>query len=139
MERRESTTLLQLKQEVDRLLETRPELSNARVLIDTEAREFHAHMIDITSIYAEDQEGFEGMGMKWVTVTPDYSMATSNPDFDESDFERIFKLTSYGFCIREQPEDLKHTESYDFLKTFSLAIHKATAASLPKRVEETCI
>ena len=87
--KREETTLLQLKQDVDKLLNERPHLADATVLIDTEARTFNAHMIDITNVYAEDDEGFEGMGRKWVTITPDYQGTTHSPmeeeipEFDE--------------------------------------------------------
>lgn len=90
--KREETTLLQLKQDVDNLLNSRPDLADATVLIDTEARTFHAHMIDVTSIYAESNEGFEAMGRKWVTITPDYHGTTHSPmeeEIPEFDEERL--------------------------------------------------
>lgn len=136
--RREETTLLQLKQEIDKILETRPELSDAVVLIDTEAREFSAHMIDVTSIYAEDKEAFEGMGRAWVTLTPDYKGAISWSQSD-ADFEKIFKKTTYGMGIDEKPEDKNHTDSYNLLKSVAHGVYRVTVASLPKHPEETCI
>ena len=137
--RRDETTLLQLKQEIDKLLEARPELADARVLIDTEAREFNVHMIDVTSIYADDQECFDGMGCgPWVTLTPDYSGAKCWAQSD-LDFEKIFKKVTYGMCINEKPEDETWAEAYSILKAVAHGVYRITTEAMPKPLEETCI
>lgn len=67
-------TLSELKQQVDLLLETRPELSDAEVLIDVEARRYNVHMTEAIRLYAEKSERFEDMDMKWVTIRPSYEL-----------------------------------------------------------------
>ena len=115
--KREETTLLQLKQDVDKLLTDRPYLADATVLIDTEARTFNAHMIDVTSIYAEDDRGFEGMGRKWVTITPDYKGTTHLLNENELEFDEArlspLQLELLDREISDAIEDLITKQSDD--------------------------
>lgn len=67
-------TLQELKIQVDNLLSERPELANADILVDTEARRFNVHMVQVESIYAEDPECFEGMDREWVTIGISYDL-----------------------------------------------------------------
>lgn len=67
-------TLQELKIQVDNLLSERPELANADILVDTEARRFNVHMVQVDNIYAEDPEAFEVMDRKWVTIGINYDL-----------------------------------------------------------------
>ena len=44
-------TLGELKSKIDQLIEKSPRAANSEVLVDTEARRFHAHYIQVENIY----------------------------------------------------------------------------------------
>jgi len=63
-------TLRELKKRIDEILEVDPTKIDAGVLVDTEARRFNAHMIDVVNIWDLDHEC--GMG-NIVYLSLDYS------------------------------------------------------------------
>lgn len=132
MERENSYTLGKLQREINKLLDERPNLEDAVVLIDTEARTFNAHMIDMTDMYAESDEVLEACGLgKFVTIKPDYTGTNIKVNGNKT-FEEIFKAIAFGMCIDEKPDDKQHTDAYNFLESFSRLVHKATLDSIEK-------
>ncbi len=49
-------SLGELKELIDSTLNDRPHLKDAEVLIDTEARRYHCHMVPVNGFWAEDDE-----------------------------------------------------------------------------------
>ena len=65
-------TLLELKHEIEKILKEHPRAKNARILVDTEARRFNAHMIELERFYY-DPEYVDSMGgEEFCYFIPDY-------------------------------------------------------------------
>lgn len=67
----------ELKELIDSTLEQRPHLKGAEVIIDTEARRYHCHMVPAKGFWAEDDEHMLMMSDKpYVSITLDTSYTT---------------------------------------------------------------
>lgn len=56
---------------------------DADVLVDTEAAQFTCHMVDPTGVYVEEDEIFECMGQKWVSISLSHDVKQHVADDDE--------------------------------------------------------
>jgi hypothetical protein len=58
---------------LNKLSQDRPHLLEADVLIDTKARSFQYHLVEVVDIIAEDDDVMDAMGNNWITIYPDYN------------------------------------------------------------------
>lgn len=54
------------------ILEKRPHLKDAEIVIDVEARRFHYHLVSTQDLVAEEDSTYEDFKEKWITLYPDY-------------------------------------------------------------------
>lgn len=63
-----------LIEQLQKIVKERPKMLEADVLIDTEARRFIYHMVDVVNITAEDDETLDATGLGlFVTLYPNYN------------------------------------------------------------------
>ena len=80
---------MKLKELKEKLDQIPPEFDDARVFVDTEARCFNIHMVDVYSVSYDDLTEFMGREYKQIVLCPEYDNSYTIPD---RVFDQIKKL-----------------------------------------------
>lgn len=75
--RRKTLNLGELAKQINDLLTARPHMADATVYVDTEARKYPCHMVEVDGFWAEEDEHLDNSGIgKYVYLTPDDAYTT---------------------------------------------------------------